>query len=753
MTRLLLALLWLLVAVPAWASEEIGRQEDSASANGNVLMPVGCVRQDTVVQDTSADGDYSQIKCTTTGRLIVEGIVTNPVNVQISSDIPGIAGNNSGKAEDAVHASGDTGTMFLGVRHDVSTTGLGTDGDYAAIGLDATGSVYVTVTGIIPGTGATNLGKAEGGTHVNADTGNFSLAVRHDTSTTGLGADGTYAAFGLNSLGELYTQSNTELPAASTLTNNMAVPTTPLIGAVMMCYDGTNVDLCLPGLSDTDDNSVAFSQITTIIIGENYVSDGTSWVRELNYLEDAASAGGEQLKLTGAVRQDTPASSTSADGDYTYLKTDSTSSLWVNCRAGCSGGTQFAEDAVHNSGDTGTLALVRRADAASSSSGTDGDYSTLNVDASGRLWVNCGTGCAGTQYAEDVASAGAESLTLAGTIRQDAPAGTTSADGDYQNLKTDSIGRLWVNCGTGCSGGTQYVEDNASAGGETMTLTAAIRQDTIASSTSADGDFSNLKVNNIGRLYTSATVDAALPTGANTIGNVNPGTAANFGIYVEDAAETAGGNLVMLGTVRRDTQATSSNASGDNSTLNTDSIGNLWVTGSYIEDAAETAGGSLSMAGSVRRDVAATSSNATGDNSTVNTDALGLLWTRDLDPCNGVAKTHIAINISTATTTELTPSLAGASTNYYICSLNLVTAAANNVALVDDDTDNCPSVTSGLAGGLTAASGWNFAANGGIAIGSGISAVFKTAGTNRVLCLVTSAATQLSGSITVAAAP
>jgi len=173
----------------------------------------------------------------------------------------------------------------------------------------------------------------------------------------------------------------------------------------------------------------------------------------------------------------------------------------------------------------------------------------------------------------------------------------------------------------------------------------------------------------------------------------------------------------------------------------------------YDEDVAETAGGKLTMAGSVRRDTAAASAGASGDNATINTDSAGLLWTRNIDPCTAVAKTYIPINISTATTTELTSSLAGASTHYYVCSLNLVTAAANNVALTDDDTDNCASVTSGLAGGTSAASGWNFGANGGMAIGNGQSSIFRTNGTNRVLCLVTSAATQLSGSITVVAAP
>lgn len=175
--------------------------------------------------------------------------------------------------------------------------------------------------------------------------------------------------------------------------------------------------------------------------------------------------------------------------------------------------------------------------------------------------------------------------------------------------------------------------------------------------------------------------------------------------------------------------------------------------GVYVEDAAETAGGNLSMVGTVRRDTAATSSNASGDNSTLNTDASGLLWTRTIDACSSGAKTFLPINISTATTTEITPSLAGASNRYYICSLVLLTAGANNVALVDDDSDGCGSVTSGLAGGTTSGSGFNMAANSGLTFGNGMGSVFKTNGTNRVVCLVTSAAVQLSGTMSVVAAP
>lgn len=224
-------------------------------------------------------------------------------------------------------------------------------------------------------------------------------------------------------------------------------------------------------------------------------------------------------------------------------------------------------------------------------------------------------------------------------------------------------------------------------------------------------------------------------------------------IVIEDAAETAGGGLMAVGTVRRDVAASSAGATGDNATLNTDSTGRLWISGAVLEDVAESDGMQMLAVAAVRRDTMGVSGGASGDLSTFQVDGNGLLWTRFNDPCSGVTKTVLPVNVSTATTTELTASLAGASNNYYICSLNLVAAGADNVALTDDDTDNCASVTSGLAGGTTAGSGWNFAANGGMTIGNGMGTVFKTNGTNRVVCLVTSAAVQLSGSITVAAAP
>jgi hypothetical protein len=65
-------------------------------------------------------------------------------NVDVTSVIPGVGATNLGKAEDAVHASGDTGVAILAVRNDTLASLVSADGDYAPIQVDADGAVYVT---------------------------------------------------------------------------------------------------------------------------------------------------------------------------------------------------------------------------------------------------------------------------------------------------------------------------------------------------------------------------------------------------------------------------------------------------------------------------------------------------------------------------------------------------------------------------------------------------------------------------------
>lgn len=60
-----------------------------------------------------------------------------------SAVVPGTSAISLGKAEDAAHASGDTGVMLLSKRTDTAATSAGTDGDYATINTDGNGATWV----------------------------------------------------------------------------------------------------------------------------------------------------------------------------------------------------------------------------------------------------------------------------------------------------------------------------------------------------------------------------------------------------------------------------------------------------------------------------------------------------------------------------------------------------------------------------------------------------------------------------------
>jgi hypothetical protein len=114
-----------------------------------------------------------------------------------------------------------------------------------------------------------------------------------------------------------------------------------------------------------------------------------------------------------------------------------------------------------------------------------------------------------------------------------------------------------------------------------------------------------------------------------------------------------------------------------------------------------------------------------------------------LDPCRTQA--NIFKPISQTASAQL---VTGTSAKkIYICSINLVTAAANNVAMVEGTGTVCATGIAGMAGGTTAATGWNFAANGGLTQGNGMGSIMAEATNADNLCLLQSAAVQLSGVI------
>lgn len=307
-----------------------------------------------------------------------------------------------GVAADAPIGNG-TAAGVLRVTLASDTTGVvGLAAGSAAIGKLAANSGVdigdIDVTSIIPGVGATNLGKAEDAAHADGDTGVMSLAVRRDANTTLAGTTGDYAPLQVDASGNLKVAIISGAGSGGTsIADNAAftrgtTSATPITGVV---------ETSAPTL--TNGNAGTLSLTTGGALRVAVASGGVAGV-----LEDAAEASGVEGIVAMAVRRDTAASSSGTDGDYSTLNTDANGRLHViaalaatqtlatvtnlaTIGTSVTPGTSAAhlgkaEDAVHASGDTGVAALAVRTDTAAASSGTTGDYEVLHTDSVGALW-------------------------------------------------------------------------------------------------------------------------------------------------------------------------------------------------------------------------------------------------------------------------------------------------------------------------------------------------------------------------------
>lgn len=295
-----------------------------------------------------------------------------------------------------------------------------------------------------------------------------------------------------------------------------------------------------------------------------------------------------------------------------------------------------AEDTAHTTADKGIMALAVRETAATdlSANNADGDYEPLQVDANGKLWVNAGgvtltvashaVTNVGT-FAVQAAEADGANVTLGAKADAKSTATDTTAISAMSVLKQISASvqappsQAVTNAGTfavqvtEAAGATTIAkaEDAASADGDVGSPALAVRKATPANTSGTDGDYEFLQMS-AGRLWASATIDAALPAGANAIGklaansgvtigaveiaaaqtlatvtnlatigtSVVPGVSATHLGKAEDAAHSSGDTGVMVLGVRKATAAADlsvGNTDGDYEPFQVDANGNLWT--------------------------------------------------------------------------------------------------------------------------------------------------------------------------------
>lgn len=142
---------------------------------------------------------------------------------------------------------------------------------------------------------------------------------------------------------------------------------------------------------------------------------------------------------------------------------------------------------------------------------------------------------------------------------------------------------------------------------------------------------------------------------------------------------------------------------------------------------------------------ASSATTATNTAAAVPAGTFRIGYTSD-DPCTQLTKTNFAIATSAGTLQLVAPS---GSTQVYICSFSLISAATAVVNLVGGTGATCTTGTPVAAlGSTTAANGASLAANGGLTFGNGGATALRTTTAGHGLCLIQSGTTALAGNIT-----
>jgi hypothetical protein len=493
-----------------------------------------------------------------------------PVTVVSTTALtPGTAAANLGKAEDAAHSTGDTGVAALAVRRDTPAVGSGTDGDYSTLNVDASGYLYTldknsaalltaaeAIQASVGGTlavgshevtnagtfavqatiaaGATTIAKAEDAAHSSGDVGVPAMSVRQDTAAALAGTDADYQPLITDANGRLHVNVGNTVTVASHAVTNAGT------FAVQAAQSGTwNIGDVSGTVSLPTGAATSAKQDT--IIGHVDGIEGLLTTIDADTSALAGAVAGTEVQVDVVTLPALPAGA-NAIGTVTAVGA-------------------AAEDAAAS----GNPVLVGGRYDSSARTLETGDVGAIALNASGQVLVEiaAGAGSGGTAAADDADfTAGATSGTPVMGVYESTPTSVTDGDMGVIGITAERAMKVAI-----ASGGIAGIaEDSASAGGEEGIMVLAVRRDTAAVGSGTDGDFSTLNVNATGRLYTSTTVDAALPAGTNNIGDVDVLTLPNVTLaagtntneVVGDAAHGAAvaGNPLLTGLEGRSTAPT-----------------------------------------------------------------------------------------------------------------------------------------------------------------------------------------------------
>jgi hypothetical protein len=296
---------------------------------------------------------------------------------------------------------------------------------------------------------------------------------------------------------------------------------------------------------------------------------------------------------------------TLADTQLQELQVDENGRLIISGR--------WLEDSAHVSGDAGLFALAVRDDGVQASVtvgpnvftavsyGTSGNLISLVFNGTDDVTTVVdawNTANPANQVSFTGSGATVPSAQTVNPVGGAADSIFTSNSGDYSGLAVDQYGRLKVVAAVSVEpSDAEFLEDTPNSSGDVGLHVLTVRQDTLAISTSNDGDYADFKVNDKGELYvidkdanasldaietSTASIDTKLTTTNSTLATIDTSLnniesdLANL-TQVEDEAHASGDTGIMSLAVRNDAGGNLVSADGDYAPLQVNANGELRV--------------------------------------------------------------------------------------------------------------------------------------------------------------------------------
>lgn len=481
---------------------------------------------------------------TVDGTVAVSGsvtVATHDVGSITTAVVPGTGATHLGKAEDAPHSSGDVGVMALAVRQGSPANSSGTDGDYEPLKVSA-GRLWasVVVDTALPA-GTNNIGDVD------------VLTVPAPLSTTGGGTEATAlrVTIASDSTGVVSVDDNggsLTVDGTVAISGTVAVTQSGTWDEVGINDSGNSITVDDGGGSLTVDGTVAVSG--TVTVDSELPAAAALADNAANPTAPAVGAFG--MVWDGATWDRAPG--TAADGTLVNLGANNDVTVTGTVTANLSATDNAVLDVIASPVATISTTPLQR---------------VAIFDASDAQITSFG---GGTQYTEDAAAAANPVGTAPILVRADTPAGVVSADGDNVAQRGTNFGAAFVqvvdSSGNfintfGGSGGTAIADDADFVAGTTQgTPAMGVYESTPTSVT--DGDIGYIGIDANRRVRVSIEAD-----------NVGIGGGTQ---YTEDAAAAAnpvGGATIL---VRQDALSTTTvSADGDNIAARAASTGAQYV--------------------------------------------------------------------------------------------------------------------------------------------------------------------------------